>query len=368
MPSLSRNRVALVDTVTGHLERPGAWSTWLVPEVTRVGHEDPAGNFHPVDDLWWRFPERPKRVRPGPGLLAGFLLLADDKSGEKILAYARRWGVLEICEHGLPCSHNPPPWNHEVYLGNLSEYAAPFCQPPTVGNEVFRQESDFKREPMDVWRDYAQVFRALIDIAARLSNGDLPSPAQWRALFDDRLLRSWPDTLRWPRTVATAASELAEGLSELLTLGGARPQAVVVGDRPAVTVGGGQLFGALTMQALMAASTTEGFYFCSGCGRPFAVVGDRRRPQAGRNHYCPACGTAAARRDASRRYRERQKKVFSGRRSTSPLNSERSASTIAHQFIDEPTHPRTRSKSRSRRIRARRTLGSRDVGRWLSSH
>jgi DNA-directed RNA polymerase subunit RPC12/RpoP len=288
------------------LERPGAWSSWQTPEV-RLGDKDRA-------ELWWRFPERPKVVRPGRGLLEGFLPLAEDASGEKILAYAQRWGVLEICEHGLPCSHNPPPWNHEVYLGNLSRQGVPFCQPLTHGDDVFRRVSDFNWEPLDLWRDYARIFRVLVDTAASLANGDLPSRIQWQSLFDDRLFRAWPKTLPFPRKVETATGYLADILSDLLTLSGARPQAVLVGDRAAVTVGGGHLFGALAMQALMAASATDGFYFCAGCGRPFTTVGSRRRPQAGRHHYCPECGSATARRDASRRYRERLKASPSSRR------------------------------------------------------
>jgi DNA-directed RNA polymerase subunit RPC12/RpoP len=316
MPSLSRTQVALVDPITARLERPGDWSSWSVPEVHWPAAGETAERSRPLDQLWWRASERPRRVRPRPGLLEEFLRLADDESGERIFRYAQRWGVLEICQHGLPCSHNPPPWNHEVYMGNLSEHAVPFCQPLTVGNEVFRQGSDFKWESMEVWRAYARVFRTLVDIAGRLGYGEVPSSNQWRALFDNELLGHWPETLPYPRKVATAAGYLAEVLSDLLTLSGARPQAILVGDRPAVTVGGGDLFGALTMQALMAASTTEGFYFCSGCSRPFATVGDRRRPQAGRNHYCPQCGTSAARRDASRRYRERL-------RSSRPRGAER---------------------------------------------
>src|SRR5262245_59552954 len=45
--------------------------------------------------------------------LKSFLKLADIEIGEKaekrIVEFAKRWGVLGICNHGLPSSHNDPP-------------------------------------------------------------------------------------------------------------------------------------------------------------------------------------------------------------------------------------------------------------------
>ena len=59
------------------------------------------------DAVLWAGPF--KEVRPGPGLLENFLNLVDE-SDEEIFRYARRWGVLGICKHGVPASHNDYPF------------------------------------------------------------------------------------------------------------------------------------------------------------------------------------------------------------------------------------------------------------------
>jgi hypothetical protein len=40
-------------------------------------------------------------------MLSRFVELSEAKP-ERIRDFARRWGVLSICEHDLPASHNPP--------------------------------------------------------------------------------------------------------------------------------------------------------------------------------------------------------------------------------------------------------------------
>lgn len=311
MPSLSRDYLALVYPATLRLERRGTWSSWPVPDVTQRSAGETADSSRPLDELWWRFPKRPKRKRPGPGLLEDFLSLAEDDSGKRIVAYAKRWGVLNICEHDLPCSHNPPAWDYDT---GVPGFASTFdsCRPRTHGDPIFRKATDFNWEPLEVWREYARVFRALVGVAGRLSEGAPSSPSQWEALCDGPLffLRG-NGSSSWPRSAVDTAALLTDALTILLGLAGVRPHVAVVGERPAVTLGAPNLFGALTMQALMASSAAGGFYFCSGCGLPFVVVGGRRL-QAGRNHYCPACGTGAARRDASRRYRARLRSPRSG--------------------------------------------------------
>src|SRR5262249_31519208 len=44
----------------------------------------------------------PRVVRPGVKILEQFVELADDIDGEGIALFARRWGILNLCEHGYP--------------------------------------------------------------------------------------------------------------------------------------------------------------------------------------------------------------------------------------------------------------------------
>lgn len=76
---------------------------WSVPGAIEVKDGDLI--------YWSPFPPDGKSgrfIHSGPGLLDQFLKLAD-ATPEKIRDYARRWGVLQICQHGLPASHNPQP-------------------------------------------------------------------------------------------------------------------------------------------------------------------------------------------------------------------------------------------------------------------
>src|SRR5262245_47356558 len=68
---------------------------WAIPTNYEI---DPDGYA-----LGYEVPLRPPfaRVHAGPGLLEGFIKLADAPD-EAILAYARRWGPLWLCKHGDP--------------------------------------------------------------------------------------------------------------------------------------------------------------------------------------------------------------------------------------------------------------------------
>jgi len=70
---------------------------------------------------------------------------------------------------------------------------------------------------------------------------------------------------------------------------------------------GDGLFAALGLRLAFVATVSRGLAMCSGCGAVFTP----RRLQAGRAAYCRACGAKAARRDASRRYRERERAMGS---------------------------------------------------------
>ena len=57
--------------------------------------------------LFWRDGTLPfDRVAVTPNLLGEFLKLGlSDSTGEDVLVFAQRWGVIGICEHGFPHSH-----------------------------------------------------------------------------------------------------------------------------------------------------------------------------------------------------------------------------------------------------------------------
>src|SRR6266511_423087 len=136
-----------------HLERPvaDAWTAprWLAAE----------GGFL----LWSVVDGSPKPgrrlVKSGGGLLEDFLDLgmADERSLPKsVLRFARRWGVLNLCQHALPATHSRDCW-HRLPL-------RPAPRPGWLGAW---------REPIEGWRIYAVKARTLLRLAAKLDRGEL---------------------------------------------------------------------------------------------------------------------------------------------------------------------------------------------------
>lgn len=262
----------------GKLERPYDADRWTVPtEIELDG-----------DRLIWRPPSSfggggaYRRRGPEPGILASFTHLVDAPPA-RYLTYARTWGVLELCEHGIPATHNPVPAPVPGHATRLS--AA--CHP--TGSE-----------PLDAWRRYARQARALLNIAADLHAARVGRAEDWVAVFEHYA----PHAPRWQQSSDMDRVMLEVVVREWVGLSNVRPAVRWHGDRPRLTLGSGSLFGALTVQLMLAIGRSDGIAHCSACGQPYIPA---KRPSATLNHYCPDCGRAAAVRLASRRYQERKR-------------------------------------------------------------
>jgi hypothetical protein len=261
-------------TVHGKVERPAPWDRWWVPSVTLDGNR-----------LRWDIGSG-AWTRAGPGLLDGFLRLAD-AGPEAILRYAQRWGVFGICSHGLPSSHNRGPTPHPL----LTVGEPPWCRPQG-------HDQGTPWEETQLWNDYARAFRALVSIAARLHDGDRSRHEDWAAL-------NVTPTAPWLRRDERA--QLAVVLTQFLEQGGVRPAISwkELADRPLLGFAGAGLFGALTMQLVLACAGSDGLALCSGCGVAYLPP---RQPSAGTRRYCPECRRRKVdQRDAARAYRQRKK-------------------------------------------------------------
>jgi hypothetical protein len=204
---------------------------------------------------------------PTVKLLTDFLALADAPPGQ-IERYAKRCGVLGLCQH--QADQNSP-----LVLGHQ------YC--PDLGDEPCRF---LHAEPLESWRRYARLFRALLDQAA---------------------------ILRKRRRLRTRSKRAHDEVEELLRhcdwvvryFGCLRPVLVVENGKFDIKLGGRflstGLTAALTTQLLFTLAGALDIRPCSSCGKLFFL---RRRPRKGENSYCLNCGIRAAWRDASRRKRE----------------------------------------------------------------
>lgn len=262
----------------GRFGRPVAAGRWVVPSGIELQG----------DQLIWReFPAR--QVSAGPKLLEEFVRLAD-RPAEAVLSYARRWGVLGICEHGLPLSHNPPP----TPLGPGS-FPMTWCRPLAAESGVFR-------EPLDAWWRYSRQYRAVLNLAACLHDGRLGQPEDWKVLFykesEERAV-PW-----WRRRMDAEWSVLSFVVNEWLDIARVRIRHVFERGKHDLPMSGMALFGALALQLLLAATRTDGLAICSACGLSYRPS---RQPTTNRRRYCAECRErGASLRDAAADYRRRK--------------------------------------------------------------
>jgi hypothetical protein len=249
-------------------------------------------------------------------LLDRFTALADAEDGA-ILAFATRWGVLEICHHGLPASHVPHRvWQYITEItgvtedGDVEDNYRP-CRPLGLVTIV---------EPLARWRDLAAEAQAILNIAAHLHRKKTAPVEVWRPL--ERLYRIDAATLLGegrdlpeldyatlgrlrqqgidpvqPRriTVPEQRTLLRRAIEVWLEMGDVAVVFDWHGHTPAIRFGSSSLAGALALQLALAVARSKGLAICTSCGRAYSPT---RRPALGRNNYCPdLCGTPAAKRD-----------------------------------------------------------------------
>lgn len=259
--------------------------------------------------LLWRWEDKAtsQPLRPeahGFGLLCEFMNLADAPV-ETVLAFARKWGVLEICQHGLPCTHN---------LDYADKFLGRWCFPLSYN------EYKYFYEPIQFWHFYAGQMRALLNIAVRLKQGVPGLIENWKVIQATGLMqKSEVEVLGeelfaaiYGRTVEDDRKFVLKLLDRWLSMGDVRPNLVWDDEHCSVSFDN-TLFGMLVMQLMLEICSSGGIAFCHGCGKSYAPK--VRRPKVGQRNYCRDCGKKAAWRDA--KAAERQRKRNGARRELS---------------------------------------------------
>lgn len=269
------------------------------------------------DHLYWAWhgfeagasmgPFVPRYVSPD-GMLDRFIGI---RTSRDVIGFVRRYGVLGICEHGVPASHNTPALPGSVGGLDLG------CSP--LSDEV-RDPRDFSswtlftfREPIAAWMRAVRAANAILHLATVLYEG--------RRLSGEE--RRWVWKLAWGGLVLVGGTSerldpkeelAAEALSErqeqeepkgLLTavvnwwlyVGHAgvtlewpsdfeTPTLKLAGVMPPYVPA---TFGVLAGQLMLAVTGARAMPICSGCGRPY-VRKKRYQPKRFKGvNYCPTC-------------------------------------------------------------------------------
>lgn len=290
---------ALADPDTAHLERPVAQSSYTVP----------TGLIMKDGKIYLSEVGRNHVVKPSYKILEDFVQLAY-ASDKKILHYASKWGLLDLCEeHLMPASHDS------------------YCKPIIPSRQVsifvkeesaqkYRKELLSKGEPLKIWRYYARFAQAIIGIAANHQEEKLGNNFDWARLHSDRYgflgselmnnedkdISSFTDKLMFEKKL------ICYGVNIWLNQGNVRPILQYIEGKPVIVFECdnpyGKLFANLAIQLMMVATQTSGVAFCSACNKSYIP---KRRPREGERHYCPECGKRAAWRDAQADKRKRVK-------------------------------------------------------------
>ena len=219
---------------------------------------------------------------------------------EKILAFARRWGVLDLCRHGLPVTHS----------ARRIDWGIPptgDCEPLVIPDKRFPSWSHRGFEPLEEWRGWAQRAGALMNIAAELRASrrarrqDWDAVARWRGAGLHRPTRDADVDEEW-RMLCSYVNDWCE-------IGQASPHISYRGDGTSLVQfgarwGRGRLFGTIGLQLMARVSGVGSMAVCASCGRLFTPT---RIPKPLDASYCPGCRQQgvpvlmAKRRLASRR-------------------------------------------------------------------
>ncbi len=297
----------LTDPASGELGRPLALVPLDVPPWIEL---DDTGEGL----VWSRGVGTQFHLRaPNRRMLLAFTKLVDAPA-EAIRDYARRYGVLRLCEHWLPCTHN---WevftaDKELLDERLREgedwinpqwerltQELPKCEPMVRGEHWW--------EPLAAWRRYASEARMMLTIAAHMRLNEPISKDEWRQLGEsdssfkvmEMLDPVGYDNPGLQRVV------IMHYVRKWLRASATHLQFSWSQEGPRIEVHPHGLVGTLALQLATSLVGGDGFAFCSGCGRVYAP---EETPRAGQRHYCEDCRERKVpQRDAARDYRQRER-------------------------------------------------------------
>jgi hypothetical protein len=290
----SRTQVAQAGLPDDRLPHPFLGGTRRPREVRLEGPPgerylayDPRGEFD--DPL--RDPEKPRRPE---GCIWEFLQLTK-KPEERILPFVQKWGVLELCEHGDPATHEQ---------GDLLQYRE------RTGCEKFTG-----REYVRDWQAWARRVLALLRVAGALREERFGPPEDWAVLSEwawspldvAESPEDWPGHTLWDRK-----QRVTQVFDEWQWMGWVRafPESWAQTSPRPVLLGKG-LFGLIAAQVygVLLSGAPPAQCAWPECRNPIWETESGRRPRGDRPNYCSEECRAEAQREIQRRSKQRQRRA-----------------------------------------------------------
>ena len=286
-------------------------SGWYLPHDIKINGKN---LIYRIDELTIR----KKSVNPDkePNLLSDFIRLSEEQNGrglERIVDYARRYGVLGICKHKVPSSHNRPPYmpDFSTDFYDLISEIHEYCRPEKEEIEGHQ----FEAEPLDAWLSFSREAKAIVQLSSELRGESKGDQKDWQVL--DR----WTGLHRVPSSIANGKLLLSSVINRWLEMCGVIPQfdwsnnSRLYLSSPSKSPVYTGLPGALVVRLLMLMSQSQRTAFCAGCGK---LIFLRQGQNLRLNSYCnsshcqKAKVAAAARgfyeREKQNPYRKKRKK------------------------------------------------------------
>jgi hypothetical protein len=200
--------------------------------------------------------------------LAGFKAFLTLNSPNHVLAFAKAYGPLRLCDdHFLPHTHNLPAYRP------VDDWSC----------DVSRHDEWTYSEPISEWLKYARAAASMVRIAGNVHQDQPSRDADWAILKRSRIK---PVLITPHRTVAQSARLLTSFLNAWLDAADASlflhwPKGAAY---PTPTYRGG-LFAALTIQISMTLTKSRNWPVCGYCWLPFFA--SKQIP----SNETPCCGT-----------------------------------------------------------------------------
>lgn len=239
-----------------------------------------------------------------------------------VLRFARRFGSLIICAHGIPKDQLK---RNRYACQECGLNTRARCKPrhcvidetaKATGAKPWvrcRTRSDCWLvltfwEPIDGWLWLSKIAKSVVTVSAAVHGRRRPDDDSFEFLWEqfhrqaygqvDKRYREMPD---WSADDARVLVNYV--IFWWLIAGDVTPLFTWDEKGTKVEFGGG-LFGALGLQLMRAVSRAHSLSVCSGCGQTYERM--NRRPKAGQRNYCPECREKVSNRLRQRNWREKE--------------------------------------------------------------